>query len=261
MAGKLSKSDYEKALSAEWGFPVFLKDEEYERLSASKPLSKPSGPYQDPFAYLDDAKAQKASDERYRKSKPGAWTTAPGKTYKTENPQYAQNLRDNATLYNDMMKAGTPSAGATANPGSVGAAPVLAGVPSPNASAKKPEAPGSASIGKVSANSPTDMTYAKGTPLTAATSMPVGVEYLNGVDPNPYVEDLGGDDRPNSLEQKIADQKQYEMLMAADQIGALPTTYKQNYIAPKPAPLPTFTTDEDVDARLNAKYAALMAGQ
>lgn len=56
----LDKKDYEKALSREYGFPVFLSDKEYERLSQSKP--KPSGgekTYQDPFGHLDKKPSDK----------------------------------------------------------------------------------------------------------------------------------------------------------------------------------------------------------
>lgn len=214
MASKLSKSDYEKALSAEYGFPVFLRDDEYTRLSASKPLQKASGPYQDPFGHLDAPK------------KAREFTTAPGQTYNKVNNRPAK-------------------------------AP-LAGVPAP----AKPNDPGSASIGKLAPPSlPKDSDYAKGPPLTAATSMPVGVEYLNGVDPNPFVEDLGGDDRPNTLEQKVADQQAAELAGVGGAIAALPQTYKSPAAYIPTSQLPKWQSDEEeVNAMLN-RYAALGGGK
>lgn len=85
MASKLNKSDYEKALSAEYGFPVFLNDKEYERLAVSKPNpERPAKAYEDPFAYLDDEKA--------RKSKPDAWTTKAGTSYNKDHGRASKPL-------------------------------------------------------------------------------------------------------------------------------------------------------------------------
>lgn len=62
----MPKADYEKALSREYGFPVFLTDSEYEKLQVSKPHPVDNSPdtrtYQDPFQYMGDARAQKDAE-------------------------------------------------------------------------------------------------------------------------------------------------------------------------------------------------------
>jgi hypothetical protein len=65
MASKLTKDDYQKALSAEYGFPVFLTDAEFERLQVSKPNPQPTPTekkYQDPFEYMGDWRKQKDTE-------------------------------------------------------------------------------------------------------------------------------------------------------------------------------------------------------
>jgi hypothetical protein len=238
MASKLNKSDYEKALSAEYGFPVFLNDKEYERLAVSKPNpERPAKAYEDPFAYLDDEKA--------RKSKPDAWATKAGTSYNKDHGRAPVDKRYSGF---EGERPKNPGMSATAQPK---AAP-LAGVPAPSKPSK---------IEKISMPETPKVAPSWGPALTAETSMPVGVEYLNGVNPEGYVEDLGGDDRPNTLEEKMADEHRAALLGVPDAIASLPQTYKQGY-APSAAPaMPQWQSDEDEWEAMNRRYAMLSGGK
>lgn len=81
MASKLSKEDYNKVLSAEYGFPVFLTDKEYARIQTERPAPemKAAG-YRDPEARIAHKPAAPTDEERAAR-----WTTQPGVTYNKEH--------------------------------------------------------------------------------------------------------------------------------------------------------------------------------
>lgn len=239
MAGKLSKRDYERVLSMEYGFPVFLNDNEYAKLQVSRPAPevKHAG-YADPFAHVEHKTGN-------GDAKPKQWTTAPGKTYNSEHGRKPKGAVEDLGGDDRPTNASTKAA---------------------DAAKSGPNAPASASIGKLApASAPSDADYAP--KLTPNASMAVGVEYLNGYGEEP-VEDLGGDDRPTTLDEQIADQEKAALAAVPANLATLPQTYKQGYAPGAAAPayvpksmLPQWQSDEaEVDA-LNAKYAALMAGR
>jgi hypothetical protein len=249
MPPKLSKSDYEKALGAEWGHPVFLNDKEYERLSTSKPSpERPAKPYADPFGHLDADKA--------RKAKPDAWATKAGATYRTENPRATVP----GVTYNNTHGRGPVDLrysgfeGEKPKSPGMSASNPLAGVPAPKSTA-------ASKIERIEMHGAPKVAPSWGPALTAETSMPVGVEYLNGVNPDPYVEDLGGDDRPNTLEEKMADEHRAALLAVPDAIATLPQTYKKGYAPPSAPVLPQWQSDEDEWEAMNRRYAMLSGGK
>lgn len=247
MPPKLSKSDYEKALSAEWGFPVFLNDKEYERLSVSKPNPvRPAKPYEDPFAYLDDEKKRKAS--------PDAWTTKKGATYNSENkrdtiPGATYNAMNGRTKADGPRYSGFEGE-APKKPGMMAGSAPLAGVPS-SVALNVPAHVASPTIGKIA-------------PPSDGTSPKPKMEY------QPYVwelggdtsgiEDLGSDTRPNDYASIEEDRQRAALAAVPEQLASLPQTYKQAYVAPKPV-MPQWQSDEDEVNQMNAKYAALGGGK
>lgn len=226
---KLTKEDYQRVLSAEYGFPVFLNDKEFAKLQVERPAPemKHAG-YQDPFGKVEHKTGN-------GDPKPKQWTTMPGVTYNSEHGRKPKGAVEDLGGDDRPTNAKTKAADAAK------AAPT---------------------IGKIESGAAPAVAPSWGPSLAQAQGPAVGVEYLNGYSDPDAVEDLGGDDRPTTLDQKIADQEKAALLAVPGQLATLPQTYKQGYSpAPAPAqaaPLPSFTSDEDEWARLNAKYAALM---
>lgn len=130
---ELSKSDFEKAMSRERGFPVFLSDKEYEQITSAKPASEPTAPKSQ--GELDGY----ADAEKRRKASPEAWTTAPGVTY--------NNTHGRERAGASRPEYASAAAGAHAS----------AYKPAP----PPPEAPGSGTIGKLPfPSAPSDADYA-----------------------------------------------------------------------------------------------------
>lgn len=166
----LTKKEYELALSKEYGFPVFLTDDEHKRLSASKPAPKgPKGEYQDPFAYMGK-KPKNGPEDPWSSSAPGG--AVKGKMYGGSAP-----TKKSSGVAKHIQ--GNPAA----DPWAAQPESEYVAIPVP---AAPPVAPGNGKIGKIDTSGPElanpAMTYvapptAYGKPSTAPFAPPAQYEF------------------------------------------------------------------------------------
>lgn len=143
MAGKLTKEEYEKALSAEYGFPVFLNQKEFERLSVSKPSPvAPKQAWQDPFEYMGEWRAKKDAETKAKKTDAAAGADRAKAAHASAYGTPAGDTWGTESAYPKAWGASMPA-------------------PHPNATGKSNAVAAPANIGKIaSPSAPKDTDYA-----------------------------------------------------------------------------------------------------